>query len=182
VVYRAAGDNGAIDGSGRFQLRGIIGRAIFVTAFKDYRVRDAVWSLRSVTFNGADITDTPLDIPSAGEMSGIEITLTDTPTRLSGTVTNARGEAVNDYVVVILPEKLREGTLPGRFTRTARPDQDGRYAITGLPAGNYLAVAVSSFEFGNEWDPAFRKHVEPRATRFGLSDARTANLNLQLME
>jgi len=181
VVYRSDDDNGAIDAAGRFQLRGIIGRAIFVTGFKDYNVRDAGWSMKAVTLNGADITDTPIDIPSAGEISGIEITLTDTPTRLSGTVTNARREAVNDYVVVILPERLKEGVLPGRFTRAARPNQEGRYEIRGLPAGDYLAVAVASLEFDNEWDPAFRRQVEPGARRFRLTHGQTATLDLELM-
>jgi hypothetical protein len=181
VVYRRSDDNGAIDAAGRFQLRGIIGRAIFVTGFKNYETK-LEWSIKSVMLNGADITDIPIDIPSVGEIRGIEITLTDTPPLLSGTVTNARREAVNDYVVVILPERLREGVLPGRFTRTARPNQQGRYEIRGLPAGDYLGVAVSAFEFGNEWDPAFRKHVEPRAKRFRLNHSQTATLDLQLME
>jgi hypothetical protein len=181
VVYRRSDDNGAIDAAGRFQLRGIIGRAIFVTGFKDYNVRDAGWSMKSVTLNGADITDTPIDIPSTGDISGIEITLTDTLTRLSGTVTNARREAVKDYVVVILPERLKEGILPGRFTRTVRPNQEGRYEIRGLPAGNYLVVAVPTFEFGHEWDPAFRKQAEPTAKRFRLTHGQTATLDLELM-
>ena len=181
VVYRYDGDNGAVDASGRFQLRGIIGRALFVHGFKDYNVLDTGWSLKAVTFNGADITDTPIDIPSAGEIGGIEITLTDTPTRLSGTVTNARREAVKDYVVVLLPDRLKEGVLPGRFTRTIRPNQEGRYDIKGLPAGDYLAVAVAALESGNEWDPAFRKQVEPSAKRFSLMHGQTAALDLELM-
>jgi hypothetical protein len=137
--------------------------------------------LKSVTLNGADITDTPIDIPSAGEISGIEITLADTVTRLSGTVTNAHRETVNDYVVVILPERLKEGVLPGRFTRTVRPNQNGRYEIRGLPPGDYMAVAVPTFEFGNEWDPAFRRQVEPSARRFQLTHGQTAILDLELM-
>ena len=107
--------------------------------------------------------------------------MTDTLTRLSGTVTNARREAVKDYVVVILPERLKEGVLPGRFTRTVRPNQEGRYEIRGLPAGDYLAVAVAALEFGNEWDPAFRKQVEPSAKRFRLTHGQTATLDLELM-
>jgi hypothetical protein len=180
VVSRWSGDNGAIDPTGRFQFRGIVGRAVLATSFSDFEAGGTEWSIKSVILNGADITDTPLDIPSVGEISGIEITLTDTLTRLSGTVTNARRETVNDYVVLILPERLREGVLPGRFTRSARPNQEGRYEIRGLPAGDYLAVAVSAFEFGNEWDPAFRKQVEPGATRFRLTHGQTATLNLVL--
>jgi hypothetical protein len=180
VVHRRAGDNGAIDPGGRFQLRGIIGRAIFVTGFADHSASEAVWSIKSVTLNGADITDIPLDIPSVGEISGIEIVMTDTPTRLSGTVSNARRETVKDYVVVVLPERLQEGTLPSRFTRTARPNQEGRYELKGLPAGNYLAVAIPTLEFGSEWDPAFRKEVEHIAKRFRLTHGQIATLDLEL--
>jgi protocatechuate 3,4-dioxygenase beta subunit len=181
VVYRRDGENGAIDASGGFQLRGIVGRATFRTYFADYNVRDEAWSMKSVTLNGADITDTPIDIPSAGEISGIEITLTDTLTRLSGTVTNARRETVKDYVVVFLPEGLKEGVRSGRFHRTARPNQAGRYEVRGLPPGDYLAVAVAALEDGNEWDPAFRKQVEPNAKRFRLTHGQEATLDLELM-
>jgi hypothetical protein len=181
VVHRRNdGDNGAIDAAGRFQLRGIIGRAIFVTGFAPPGTGHSEWSMKSVTLNGADITDTPLDIPSVGEINGIEIVMTDTPTRLSGTVTNARREIVKDYVVVILPERLQEGVLPDRFTRIVRPNQEGRYELIGLPAGNYLAVAAPSLEFGNEWDPAFRKEVEHIAKRFRLTHGQIATLDLEL--
>ena len=131
--------------------------------------------------NGTDITDTPLDIPSEGEISGIEITLTDTLTRLSGTVTNARRETVNDYVVVILPERLKKvcclGALPAPFARIRKAGMKSE----DCRAGDYLAVAVPAFEFGNEWDPAFRKQVEPIAKHFRLTHGQTATLDLELM-
>ena len=133
MVFRFDDDNGAIDAAGRFQFRGIIGRAIFVTGFKDYNVRKAGWSMKSVTLNGADITDTPIDIPSVGEISGIEITLTDTLTRLSG---KSRTRAAKQSTIRRRHSARapQEGVLPGRFTRTARPNQEGRYEIRGLPA------------------------------------------------
>lgn len=181
VVFNARGDNGAIDATGRFQLRGVIGRAIFRTAYPGLGIAGAGWALKSVTLNGNDITDTPIDIPAAGDITGIEITLVDALTHLSGSVMNARREIAKDYVVVILPERLKEGTLQERFTRTARPNQEGRYQIDGLPAGDYLAVAVSALEDGNEWDPAFRKQVERTATRFRLTHRETTTLNLELV-
>ena len=182
VVYLATGDNGVIDATGHFQLRGIIGRAILRANYINPDAAGAAWVIKSVTLNGADITDTPVDIPSVGDISGIEITFTDTLTVLSGTATNARREAVKDYVVVVLPQRIKEGALPERFTRTARPNQEGRYEIRGLPAGDYLAVAIAALEDGHEWDPAFRKQVEPTATRFRLNHGQTATLDLQLMQ
>lgn len=127
------------------------------------------WGLKTVTLNGADITDVPLDIATLTDVSGIEVTLTDTITVLSGNVTNARRENLRDYVVVILPDGLRPGARPERFTRVGRPNQEGRYQIRGLPAGDYLAGVVATLEECNEWNPA-------------LAHGQTTTLDLELME
>ena len=133
-----------------------------------------------MTLNGADLTDMPLDVTSLGDVTGIEVTLTDTITTISGSVTNSQRQLVKDYVVVILPAGLRDGVQPERYTRTARPDQEGRFQIRGMPTGDFLAVALASLEDGHEWDPAFRKQIEPVAKRFRLTETQTAMLDLHL--
>ena len=55
-----------------------------------------------------------------------------------------------------------------------------RSATTDLPPGNYVAAAVESLEQGGHWDPAFRKHIEPTARRFRLTEGQTANIDLPL--
>lgn len=135
-----------------------------------------------MTLNGVDITDTPLDIAEVGDVAGVEIVVSDISTTISGTVTNSQRAPVKDYVVAIFPDRLKEGTVPTRFIRTARPDQEGRYQTRSLPPGDYFAVAVPSLEAGDEWDPAFRKRVEPLGKRFRLSDGQTTTLDLQLNE
>jgi hypothetical protein len=181
MMFRPMGDNGLIDAGGRFQLRGVTGRVLFRSAQLAPGPAPG-WGLKSITLNGTDITDTPLDVSSVGDASGIEITLTDAITVLSGIVTNGQRKAVKDYVVVILPERLNEGTMPERFMRTARPNQEGRYELRGLPAGDYLAVAVAALEDGNEWNPVFRKMIEPTAKRFTLTHGQTAAIDLQLIQ
>jgi hypothetical protein len=131
--------------------------------------------------NGVDITDTPVDLATVGD-STVEIVLTDKQTTLSGIAGNSRNEPVKDYVVAVFPDRLKEGALPARFIRTIRPDQEGRYQTRGLPAGDYFAVAVPALEQGAEWDPAFRKQVEPTAKRFRLAEGQTATIDLQLMQ
>jgi hypothetical protein len=126
------------------------------------------------------LTDTPLDLGTTGDVSDLEIMITSQQTTLSGSVKNPQGEPVRDYAVVILPESLREGVLPMRFTRVVRPDQQGRFETKGLPAGQYLAVAVHSIDSGGEWDPAFRAQVEPGARRFRLMDGQIVSLDLIL--
>ena len=106
--------------------------------------------------------------------------MTDKQTTLSGTVRDGRGQPVVDYTVAIFPDQLREGAMPGRYTRVVRPDQQGRFETRGLPPGNYLAAAVESLEQGSQWDPAFRKQIEPIARRFRLTEGQTATVDLQL--
>ena len=108
--------------------------------------------------------------------------MTDKQTSLSGTVKNVRGEMLNDFVVVILPVVAREGSAATRFTRTVRPDQQGRYEIKGLPPTDYVAVAVESLEQGGEWDPAFQEHMRPRAKTFRLTEGQSSTLDLSLMQ
>jgi hypothetical protein len=174
--YGAGGqDNGSVDASGKFQLRGIAGQVLF-------RAGTPGWFLKSVTMNGADITDVPFDAKSATTASGLEITLTDRQTDLSGAVKNARGEAVKDFVVAIFPAGAKEGYSAARFTRAARPDQEGRFQVKGLPPGDYVAVAVDALEQNGEWDPAFQRQAKPRGTAFHLTDTQPATLDLSLIE
>jgi hypothetical protein len=168
-------DNGVVDESGRFQIRGINGQVVF-------RAGALGWSLKSVMLNGVDITDTPFEAKPSTNITGLEITLTDRQTSLAGTVKNSRGETVKDFVVAIFPAELRDGILPTRFIRAIRPDQEGRYQIKGLPQGDYVAAALQSLEQGGEWDPAFQQQIRPRGKTFRLTDTQTVTLDLSLIQ
>ncbi len=167
--------NGVVDGNGGFQIRGVNGQVLFRSGAQG-------WNLKSVTLNGVDITDTPFDAKPATSVTGLEVTLTDRQTNLSGVVKNSRGEIIKDFVVVILPAQLADGVMPMRFTRSIRPDQDGKYQTRGLPPGDYVAVAVESLEQGVEWDPAFQQQMKQRGKSFRLTDAQPVTLDLRLIQ
>jgi hypothetical protein len=173
-------DSGALDETGRFQIRGASGRLIFRPSFNAPTPQG--WYLKSVTMNGADITDTAYETKASTNVTGLEVTLTNQQTSLSGTVTNVRGDAVKDYVVAVFPAAAREDVLATRFTRTIRPDQQGRYQVKGLPPADYVAVAVESLEQGGEWDPAFQQQMRPRGKSFRLTEGQTSTVDLTLVQ
>jgi len=182
VVRSFDDEQGVIDSNGRFQIKGIMGRVLFGGASLGYGTPPAAaWSVKSVTFNGADITDMPLDIAAVGSVDGVEVVFTDKQTTLMGTVKHPSGTGVTDYTVAIFPDRLREGAARGRYTRIVRPDQQGRFQTKGLPPGDYIAAAVESLEQGAHWDPAFRKQIEPTARRFHLTEGLTSTIELQLV-
>ncbi len=168
-------DNGAIDESGRFQLRDVSGQVLF-------RVAGATVNLvtKSVMHNGADITNTAYDA-SRGDIAGLEIVM-GAPAQISGTAKNVRGEAVRDFRVALFPAHSKPSWLTTSFMRTGGADPNGRFQFIQMPAGEYLGVAVESFEQGEEWDPAFQQRVLPAARRFTLKEGQTLTIELPYVE
>jgi hypothetical protein len=138
------------------------------------------WILKSVVLNGQDVTDVPLDLPPGQTVSGMQIVLTERATHVSGRVIDARGRPVTDATVVIFPADETLWMFQSRFIRAARPDQEGRYEIPGLPPSDgYLAIAVQGLEDGQAGDPEFLASIREQAARFSLGEGETRALDLR---
>jgi len=140
------------------------------------------WTLKAVRLNGADVTDSGVEIKPGEDMSGLEIELTNRPTAVSGVVTNARNEVVKDYSLIVFSSD-RDHWGPGsRFVRTGRPDQDGRFKITGLPVGSYYAVAVDYIDPADDaTDPEMLERLRGKAVEFSLNEDETRTQDLKLV-
>jgi hypothetical protein len=130
--------------------------------------------------NGIDVTDTGIDFAAGGEYSGIEVELTNHPPEVSGVVTNARGEPVKDYSVILFPQDREKWQGNSRYISSSRPDQDGRFKVRSLPPGSYYAIAVDYAEPGESNDPDFLERVRSKATTFSLNDGEAKTLDLKL--
>ncbi len=138
------------------------------------------WALKTVRVNGIDVTDDGVEIRPNEEINGIEIEMTNHQSDVSGLVTNARGDAVKDYSLIVFAQD-RERWAPGsRYVRTGRPDQDGRFKITGLPAGQYYVIAVDYVEPGDATDPEFLERVRTKSMRFSLTDGEMKTMDLKV--
>jgi hypothetical protein len=139
------------------------------------------WTLKSVSFDGQDITDTPMEYPPGQTIAGVQIVMTKKIASVSGAVTDARGTPVLDATVVVFPANDKLWTYQSRFIRAARPDQDGRYRIASLPGPeDYLVVAVRRLEDGQAGDPEFLASVRDAATKFKLGEGETRSLDVRL--
>ena len=171
---RALG-GGRVSQTGAFELRGIAGPQII-------RVQSipSGWALKSVTIDGIDITDAPYDFRPGVNVGGLVVTLTDRLSEITGSVRDARGQPVMDYVFVAFPEDTKLWGPQSRFVQTTRPNQNGTFSIKGLPPGRYLAAAVAALENGLQNDPTVLEQLRPRARSFSLAEGQTLNLNLEI--
>lgn len=134
--------------------------------------------MKRVRLEGVDVTDTPLDF--ATDVDGLEIELTQRLTTVSGGVSDERGAVALDATVVVFADDPEKWGPHSRFIGSARPDQQGRFTIRGLPAGRYVAIAVGYVEPGEEQDPDLLRTWRQRATVFTLSEGETHLLDLRL--
>jgi hypothetical protein len=174
IAGRALG-GGRVADDGAFELRGVLGSQMI-------RVGGVPggWTLKSISVNGEDITDKPYEFKSGNNVAGVVVTLTDRLTDLSGSVRDAKGQAMKDYVLVIFPDDAKLWTGQSRYIRTARPNQDGNFSLKGLPPGRYLAAPLDSLENGAQNDPALLQQLRPRAKSFTLNEGTPVTLTLDM--
>ncbi|MBA2304931.1 MAG: carboxypeptidase regulatory-like domain-containing protein [Acidobacteria bacterium] len=155
-----------------FELQGLRGRG-FIRAGT---LSD--WRMKRVRREGVDVTDTPLDF--ATDVDGLEIELTQRLTTVSGGVSDDRGGVALDATVIAFADDPGKWGPHSRFIESARPDQQGRFTIKGLPPGRYVAIAVGYLEPGEERDPDVLEAWRQGATPFTLSEGETHALDLRL--
>jgi hypothetical protein len=166
--------NGTLDDDGSFTLAGASGRVFFNVP------APSGWMVKSVTLDGDDITDVPLDLTGRASIPDLRIVLTDKLTNVSGQVSNTRGEALQDYVVVIQPVERKEPVIASRFIRTVRPDTTGTFQTRGMRPGRYLATAVQALDEGQQFNPEYQGQLREKGTSFSVSEGGSARLALEL--
>jgi hypothetical protein len=168
-----------IGDDGTFELKSRPGR-MRIDIVTDGMYETSGWAIRAVWLNGVDVTDSGVEFSPNENLSGLEVELTTRLTTISGLVTNARGEAVTEYSAIAFSQDREQWTGTTRHQGSGRPDQDGRFKITGLPPGDYYIVALDKVEPDQSSDPEFLETVRSNATAVSIheGDIRTVDLKL----
>ena len=169
-------ESGVVAEDGSFELKGVRGQVLFRVG------AGQAWTVKSVSHEGVDITDTATDMTGADGLQGLTIVLTDKLTTVSGQVLDARGRALKEYLVVVQPVEPKSPVALTRYLRTIGPDSDGRYQARGLPPGEYYATAIDGLEQGRHFVPDVQARLRDTARRFTVREGETVSLDLRLTE
>jgi hypothetical protein len=135
------------------------------------------WHLKSVSYDGRDITDVPTEFMSSSP--NVEMLLTRNSATVTGIVRTAQGAGTDAAVLIFGRDRSRwDGRLT--TTRVGNADGQGRYRLEGLRAGHYLAIALSAEDVNvDEPLPAYFELLAGLATPLEVNDGASIALDLK---
>jgi beta-lactamase regulating signal transducer with metallopeptidase domain len=134
------------------------------------------WMVRSVTLDGSDL-DGPLDFGSGKRH--VEIVLTDRMSGVSGVVVDRNGRPLTNYIVVVFPPDAARWHQGSRFILSAWSDNAGRFRLEGVPAGQYLAIAVPALPLGSWGDAAVLEKLQGSAEQIRVGEGQQLTVSIR---
>jgi hypothetical protein len=138
------------------------------------------WILKSVRYNGVDITDTPVQFTTSSDASSLQIALTDRSAVLSGRVVDDRDQAVTGASVILFPADPQR-RRPASTATTPSAD-DGSFTIGDRRAGEYLIVAVHEDEAPRFGERMNYELLAKAAERVSLYEGARGSITLRLVK
>lgn len=170
-----AGTSLTVNGPTPFTIDGLAS-GIFLIGMPSFQSRYV--SVASITSGGREVRDTGIDTSAGRDIDDVVITLTENVTTIQGKVS---GNGAGGAAVIIFPvERARwsdYGMDPILITSKSA-DNDGAFAVTGMPDGDYFAVAVDGQQHDAWTNPKFLEAASVVATRFTLKPGEKKSLDL----
>lgn len=162
-----------------FEIQGVLpGRYLFGNV-----IGGSGMAIESIDLGGQDLMTTPLVVTGDREIRNVIVRMVSKPMSLTGRVTTTSGAIPQEAAVIVFPVDRTAwrdyGITAGRF-RSAQVTASGSFLPpSGLPTGEYYAVAVRQDERYKWTDGEFLNSVVGRATRFRLAPGMPVTLDLK---
>ena len=124
------------------------------------------WTLQSVSIAGRDVTDAAFELVDA-DVDAMQVSFTDQPAALSGTVANHQGETGDEAAVFVFPadrSRWRDARMSTATFRTVRTARNGAFTMAGVLPGSYLVAAAPDAAAGGWPDETFLATLAAGAT------------------
>ena len=116
------------------------------------------------------------------DVTGLVLTFSKTPTRLSGSIADANGAPDPNADVVVFPADAtlwREGVIHNRRARMMRATSTGTFEAFGLAPGEYYLAAISAGSMTDWQDPSFLERIVPVAMKITLGSGEEKTVALK---
>jgi hypothetical protein len=139
------------------------------------------WSPRTAIFGGRDVLDTLIDVVPDQNVTGLTISMTPRQSSIDGVVLDAAGQPTADCTLVVFAADPQFWSPKSRHIQAVRPSTDGRFDMTGLPAGEYRLAAVTDVEPEQWTDPAFLRQLMGTSMPITLMDGERKQQDVRMV-
>jgi hypothetical protein len=129
------------------------------------------WFLQFAVTHGRDVLDGTLEVGQGQDITDLALRLTDHPSVISGTMFDQIGRPAPEFSIVIFStNRSHWTTAPRRMSGIVRLGSDGRFRVSGLPAGEYYMAALVEPDPAALEDPAFLEQLAASAITITLAE------------
>jgi hypothetical protein len=154
------------------------------------------WTLKSVQHRGEELLQRTITFEPGQQWSNLHLTFTDKRSELTFRVTDNRGQATREFIVLAFPTDKERWTSWAPFTRTYVPPTDDMIAEAkasgrALPVnreslvlapGDYYLVALDDVEREEYTMPTFLDRLVPSAMRVTVAEGMNQEIDLRRFE
>jgi len=133
------------------------------------------WYLKAVSAGGRDVNDVGMSV--SGGLVVMDVVASANGGVVEGVITDHKGEAVANAVVVAVPEARLRGRVD-RYRKTVS-DQSGHFSLRGLRPGEYTLLAWESVDEGAYYNPEFLKVYEGQGTVLRVSEGERKSVHVE---
>jgi len=145
-------------------------------------LRGSVFPVKSVTWNGQNLSDAGLDTSAGMDLDGVVITLTSRRAEVNGVVRTTSGAGTRASVLAFPVDPAlwaNYGWIPRRF-RAGAAAEDGIFRLQNVVEGDYYLIAVEIGQEAHRFTRAFLAEAARTAIRLTVNWGDTATRDLTL--
>jgi hypothetical protein len=168
----------AVNADGTFLISGL-GPASYALNVSVPQDATSVWKQRTAIVDGRDLFDEVLEGPNIS-LRDVVVTLSDKRTEIAGTLQSASGQPASEYFVVAISANQAHWTPGSRRLQSGRPDTNGRYVFSDLPAGEYVIAALTDLDPVEWQDATFLEQIAPAGVRVTIREGERVRQDLRI--
>ena len=135
------------------------------------------WMVSSISVDGADIGDEPVDLGSGRRR--VDVVVTDKGSVVGGLVVDRKGQPLVNFSVVLFSPNRAQWHEESRHVFAVRSRADGRFEVEAMPPGEYLAVAVPALPMSVRHNVDVLTRLESQADRLRVSEGQRLLISIR---
>jgi hypothetical protein len=139
-----------------------------------------LWTLRSATLRGENVTDLPFDLARDAEPLDLVVTMTDRLASLQGQFRDASARPVTEFSVVLFPVDRAFWSWNSRRVLATRPSSDGNFRFADVPPGDYWLAAAAGLESSAWFETGLLEQLTAAAIRVSVAEGERKTQDIAL--